>query len=156
MTYFPLIMRGKSDFWWENQELKCFEANNDIYHCHFNPKLAYLVEILPKIHIWAPHFGTTSQFATTMVYRTNMVLVFPPWVLVKNDTPKMSSDFPPMMRGKCEIFAPMVGGKRTQFPKSAVTPKISSRVCRRKWGNLSGQLRSVFMLEDTQTLPEKK
>ena len=109
-------MRGKSDFWWENQDLKCFDADNDIYHCHFNPKLAYLVEILPKIHIWAPHFGTNLQFATTMVYRTNMALVFPPWVLVENHTPKMSSNFPPMVGGgKCEIFASMVGGKRLKF-----------------------------------------
>ena len=115
MTYFPLIMRGKSDFWWENQELKCFEADNDIYHCHFNPKLAYLVEILPKIHIWAPHFGTNLQFATTMVYRTNIALVFPPWVLVKNHTPKKSSNFPLMVGGKYEIFASMVGGKRLKF-----------------------------------------
>ena len=115
MTYFPLTMGGKSHFWSETQEFECFETDNGIYHCHFSLKLAYLVEILPKIHIWAPHFGTLLQFATTMVYRTNMVLVFPPWVLVKNDTPKMSSDFPPMMRGKCEIFAPMVGGKRTKF-----------------------------------------
>jgi len=115
MTYFPLTMGGKSEFWLQNQEFECFETENLIYHCYFNAKPAYLVEILPKFHFWAPHFGTILQFATTMVDRTNMVLVFPPWVLVKNDTPKMSSNFPPMVGGKSEIFAPMVGGKRTKF-----------------------------------------
>ena len=122
MTYFPLTMRGKSDFWWENQELKCFEANNDIYHCHFNPKLAYLVEILPKIHIWAPHFGTTSQFATTMVYRTNIALVFPPWVLVKNHTPKKSSNFPLMVGGEnAKFLHPWWGENEQNFPPMGVS-----------------------------------
>ena len=104
-------MGGKSDFWWESQELECFEADNAIYHGYFNAKPAYLVEILPKSHFWAPHFGTILQLATTMVDRTNMMLVFPPWVLVKNDTPKMSTNYPLMVGGKSEKFAPMVGGK---------------------------------------------
>ena len=117
MTYFPLTMGGKSDLGSETQEFECFETDNGIYHCHFSLKLAYLVEILPKIHIWAPHFGTLLQFATTMVYRTNMVLVFPPWVLVKNDTPKMSSDFPPHDEGKMRNFCTHGGGKtNTIFP----------------------------------------
>ena len=79
MTYFPLTMAawGEFDFWLQNQEFECFEADNGIYHCNFNGKPAYLVEILPKIHFWAPHFGTILQLATTMVDRTNMVLVPP-------------------------------------------------------------------------------